>query len=361
MRIESLSNATVRDVAAAAGVSLRTVCRVLNGSEDALRAETRTRVLAAAEKLRYVPNASAKAVRRGHSGGIALLLSSDLQRSYLPEALLDGIQEKLRAHDLHMTVAAVPDPQLTDEAVVPKFLRQWMADGLLVNYTIRIPPALVSRIERLRIPAVWINIRRKTDCVYIDDFHAARRLTEYLWRLGHRRIAYVDYHNDLSAPQDWHYSAVDRCRGYEQAMATAGLTARVLRQDGQLPVRRKIEAAVMLLKAPDRPTAIITYSPGRTTLPIHLAAVAHCGLRVPEDLSLTTFSPFAEDDVGVAMTKMLLPEREMGREAVAMLLRKIGRRGAQPSRCLAATLVEGESTAPPPRERSKGRGERVDG
>ena len=347
MKIESPSKATVRDVAVAAGVSLRTVCRALNGTPAPLRDETRDRVLAAARKLGYRPNAAAKAVRRGRSGGIALLLSSDLKRSYLPEALLDGMQEELRAHDLHMTVAAVPDPQLTDEAVVPKFLRQWMADGLLVNYTVRVPPALASLIEHLRIPAVWINIRRPADCVYADEFAAARRLTEYLLRLGHRRIAYVDYHSDLSAPKDWHYSTTDRCRGYERAMAKAGLKACVLRQDGMLPVRRKIEAAAAFLRSPKRPTAVIAYSPGCTALPVHLAAVAHCGLRVPEDLSLTTFSPSEADDVGVAMTKMLLPEREMGREAVAMLLRKIRRPGPQPSRRLAAELVEGESTAAP--------------
>ena len=338
---------TVREVAKAAGVSLRTVCRVLNGTVAPVRAETRDRVMAAARQLGYRPNAAAKAVRRGRSGGIALLLSSDLQRSYLPEALLDGIQEQLRAHDLHMTVAAVPDPQLTDETVIPKFLRQWMADGLLVNYTVRVPPDLRAIIEDMHIPAVWLNVRRPADCVYIDEHAAARQVTEHLLGIGHRRIAYVDYHSDVSAPDDWHYSTTDRCRGYEQAMIKAGATPRVMREDGILPVRRKIEAAVALLKAPGRPTAVVAYSPGQTTLPVHLAAVAHCGLRVPEDLSLVTFSPFAADEVGVAMTKMLLPEREMGREAVEMLLRKIRQPGPQPSRCLAATLVEGESAAPP--------------
>ena len=344
----SISKITVRDVAETAGVSLRTVCRVLNGTVAPIRAETRSRVLAAAQKLDYRPNTAAKTMRDGRFGGIALLLSSDRHRSYLPEVLFGGIQEQLRTHDLHMTVAAMPDQQLTDKTLVPKFLRQWMADGLLVNYTVRVPPDLVSLIERLRIPAVWINVRQKTDCVYIDDWMAARRLTEYLLRRGHRRIAYVDYHNDPVARNVGHYSVVDRCRGYEQAMTKAGLTPRVIRQDGCWSERQKIESAVAWLQAPDRPTAVVAYSPGRTTLPVHLAAVAHCGLRVPRDLSLVTFSPFVEDDVGVAMTKMMLPEREMGREAVELLRRKMERPGPQPSRCLTATLVEGDSTASPP-------------
>ena len=338
---------TVREVAEVAGVSLRTVCRILNGTTSLHRPETCDRVLAAADQLGYRPNASAKAVRSGRSGGIALLLSSDLHRSYLPEALFEGIQSGIRAHDLHLTVATVPDPQLTDERVVPKFLRQWMADGLLVNYTMSVPPALLSLIDRLRIPSVWINIRRETDCVYADDFRSARRLTEYLLQLGHRRVAYVDYHTDPSSSDALHYSAVDRRSGYELAMANAGLSARVVRQDSMWPERLKIESATALLKSPDRPTAIVAYSPGRSTLPVHLAAVAHCGLRIPEDLSLATFSPFMDDEVGVTMTKMLLPEREMGQEAVEMVLRKIERGGAEPSQCLAATLVEGESTAPP--------------
>ena len=334
------------DVAEAAGVSLRTVCRILNGTTAPHRAETRDRVLAAAARLGYVPNASAKAVRRGRSGGIALLLSSDRKRSYLPETLLDGIQEQLRAHDLHMTVAAMPDPQLTDENLVPKFLRQWMADGLLVNYTMRIPPVLVSMIERLRVPSVWINVCRAADCVYADDLDSARRLTDYLIALGHRRIAYVDYHNDPTVVDAVHYSAVDRLRRYEKAMAKAGLAPRVMRQDSMWSEPRRIADAARFLTQSDRPTAIVAYSPGRTALPIHLAAIAHCRLRVPRELSLTTFSPSADDEIGVAMTKMLLPEREMGREAVEMLLRKIRRPGSQPSQCLPAALIEGESTAP---------------
>ena len=347
MTAESPAKPTVREVAELAGVSLRTVCRILNGTTSLHRPETCERVLAAAAQLGYRPNASAKAVRSGRSGGIALLLSSDLHRSYLPEALFEGIQAGIRAHDLHLTVATVPDPQLTDERVVPKFLRQWMADGLLVNYTIGVPPALLSLIDRLCIPSVWINTRHETDCVYADDFRSARRLTEYLLQIGHRRIAYVDYHTDPSSVEAQHYSAVDRCCGYELAMANAGLAAQVVRQDCMWSERRRIESAVALLKSPDRPTAIVAYSPGRTTLPLHLAAVAHCGLRVPGDLSLTTFSPFVDDEVGVTMTKMLLPEREMGQEAVEMVLRKITQRGVEPSKCLAATMVMGESTASP--------------
>lgn len=344
---DSPARSTVKEIAEAAGVSLRTVCRILNGSPAPHRAETRARVLAESARLGYRPNAAAKAVRNGRSGGIALLLSSDLHRSYLPEALFEGIQSGIREHDLHLTVATVPEPQIQDQQLVPKFLRQWMADGLLVNYTIGVPPALTSMIAALRMPAVWINIRRETDCVYADDFNSAWRLTEYLLQLGHRRIAYADYHSAASSTDGLHYSTVDRCRGYEQAMASAGLVPRVVREDGMLPERQKIESAVALLKSPDRPTAIVAYSPGVTILPIHLAAVARCGLRVPEDLSLATFSPYVVDQVGVEMTKMLLPEQAMGREAVAMLLRKIGRPGPQPSQCLAATLVKGESTAPP--------------
>lgn len=348
MIAESPAKKTVRDVAELAGVSLRTVCRILNGTTSLHRPETCECVLAAAAQLGYRPNALAKAVRSGRSGGIALLLSSDLHRSYLPEALFEGIQAGIRAHDLHLTVATVPDPQLTDERVVPKFLRQWMADGLLVNYTISVPPALVSLIDRLRIPSVWVNIQRQTDCVYADDLNASRQLTEYLISIGHRRIAYVDFHSDASSDEGLHYSTVDRCRGYEQAMAAAGLIARVIRQDGRLPERQRIEAATALLKSPDRPTAVVAYSPGMTAMPLHLAAVAHCRLRVPEDLSLATFSPFVCDQVGVTMTKMLLPEREMGQEAIEMVLRKIKRRGTEPSMRLAATMVMGESTAPPP-------------
>lgn len=338
---------TIQQVAAESGVSFRTVSRVLSGTGETHAPATCERVQAVARRLGYVPNTTARAVRSGRFDAVALLLSIDPDRSYLPQALLEGIQEELRKYDIHLTLATLTDRQLTDEGLLPKCLRQWMADGFLINYTHRIPVKLPEIVARFRIPSVWTNTRQKTDCVFFDDFDAARRLTRHLLELGHRRIAYVDFHN--SGPGEMlHYSATDRCRGYLETLNGAGIPPTVVRQEQALNEGERIARAGQILSAPDRPTAVVAYSPGRCVLPLYLAAVTRCGLSVPQDLSLATFSPNAEDEIGIAITKMLLPEREMGQRAVELLRKKIGRRvGPQPSLCLGATLVQGETAAAP--------------
>lgn len=341
------SRATLAAVAEQAGLSIRTVSRILTGTGECHAPATSDRVRRLAARLGYVPNATARAMRSGRFGALALLLSSDANRSYLPPELLAGIQDELRRHDLHLTMSSVSDEQLSEGPSLPKFLRQQLADGLLVNYTHRVPAALDRLVRRLTMPVVWINNAKESDAVCFDDRGAARVLTDHLLALGHRRIAYADFHNDGSELER-HFSAVDRRRGYEEAMRAAGREPRVAMTDRPFRDADRLAAATALLAGPDRPTAVIGYSPGRCALPLYLTATVRLRLRVPGDLSLCTFSPLAEDELGFVPTKMRLPEHDLGREAVAMVLRKVSAPDApSPSLRLAARLVEGESTSPP--------------
>jgi LacI family transcriptional regulator len=342
--------ATLEEVAAAAGVSRNTVSRVLNGKTKAVWpsiAERAERIRRAAAKLGYRPHGAARAMSRGRFGCAALLLSTEPGRSTLPKALLDGVHDALVRHDMHLTVARLPDEKLTSEGFVPKVLREWTADGLLINYNRDIPQKMVGLIERHSLPAIWLNCKRKSDCVHPDDLGAGRMATEHLIALGHRMIAYVHYSPADEEPR--HYSEVDRQAGYEKAMRSAGLAPRVLR-----PAPREGELDLLGFTRPwlsgrDRPTAVVAY--GHPSLVQYAAATM--GLRVPDDLSVVCFAERRPDALGSRVTTAIVPAFEMGSEGVEMLIQKLKRpKKALAPRVVPARIGEGATTAPPPKVRS---------
>jgi DNA-binding LacI/PurR family transcriptional regulator len=241
------------------------------------------------------------------------------------------MHDALEEHHVHLNVAFLPDERLTDPAYVPRILREWTSDGLLVNYNKLLPPGLERVIAESSIPAVWLNHKRPTDACRPDDFAAGREATHALLALGHRRVAYCSF-SYLHDSQ--HYSEVDRRDGYLSAMSEAGLQAQLVDRyagaAGGYAGRTALWAE--LLSAPDRPTAVIAY--GGTASVNIVRAAERIGLRVPDGLSLATFGGsvvYAGQDIDT----WLVPEARMGREAVEMLLAKIADPGRPlPTRAL---------------------------
>src|SRR5579883_3270772 len=97
--------ATLKQIARETGVSIKTVSRILSGHSDLHRPETRERVLKAAQDLGYLFNSSARALRQGRFGCIALVLSADLVFSMTPTGLVGGILDACAAERLHLTLA----------------------------------------------------------------------------------------------------------------------------------------------------------------------------------------------------------------------------------------------------------------
>lgn len=340
--------ATLQDVADRAGVSLNTASRILSGQIKGLRRDAVARselVQRIAQELNYRPNSFAKAMRRGHFGGIALLLSTQQSRSYLPPHLLEGIEKALLGRDLHLTLTSLPDEVLTHDEVVPKILRQSMADGLLINYTHHIPQPMIDLIERNGIPCVWLNTDRREDCVRPDDETAAWTATRAFLDRGHRRIAFVHaYQADPSNVA--HYSVAARLAGYSRAMTEAGLKPLALWEQHQTESATRTAVIAQWLAEPDRPTAALTYSPNSAVGLI--VGAWKLGLRVPEDFSIVTFAEASNSDLGFAVATMVLPELEMGRRAVEMLERKIDAPTQRfPTELVPFTFIQGQSIAHP--------------
>jgi DNA-binding LacI/PurR family transcriptional regulator len=340
---------TLTEIARHLDVNVGTVSRVLNdkAAQGRISDELAERVRRAARKLGYVPNASARATRTGHFNCAALLLSTIAGRSYLPHGLLDGLHDGLARHNLHLTIAKVPDSELNNPEYLPKFLRTLMADGLLINYTNNLPPHLVEAARHGRIPAVWINTIRPADCVYTDSRAAAVRATEHLINLGHRRIAYLDAGWIRDSNGELHYSVGDRLAGYRQAMNAAGMAPIELRYEiGKLSFNDEIQRARAWIRQHNRPTALLCYWHNALAGLVRAAWLE--GLRLPRDLSIATFGGEAARGSALRVSTMVEPEYEVGRHATEVLLRKMAKpRSKQPPRVLGFAWHDQGTCVPP--------------
>jgi DNA-binding LacI/PurR family transcriptional regulator len=305
---------TMQQIAKRVGVSPVAVSYAL-ADKPGVGERTRQRILRTAVQMGYRTNIAARSTRTGRFGAVALLISTEPNRSTLPDLLMRGVIAGLDELDLQLMITMLPDEKLSNEGFVPRILRHSMSDGLLINYTDNMPQKMIELIHDHHVPSVWMNSKLAEDAVYPDDIQAGRLATEHLLALGHRRIAFAEY------SRSGHYSIGDRYAGYAQAMQTAGLQAQQLGLEA-VPAGERVAYSRQWLSAPDRPSAVIAYG-GGTSDPICHAAVS-LGLRLPVDLSIVHFggqwiSRFAD----LRFTTVVVPEEAVGREAVAMLDRKI--------------------------------------
>lgn len=341
--------ATIQDVARRAGVSKATVSYVLNGRETSVRITeaTRERVYAAVRALNYHPNANARALNHKRTDAIALVMqyarmfsgwsgfTNEMMRGASEAAFRSGYDLMLQTREkpgLEQEVATLTDGRV-DGALLLRDVDDRLADTLLAR---GFPCVLM--FSRSDNPDQWL-----VDC---DDVLGGRMATEYLLRLGHRRILHLAGARRSAAAQD-------RRRGYEQALCDAGIEPRA-----ELCVEITFAGAdygpvADLLQAPDRPTAVFAWSDETA---VRLMTLARgLGLRVPEDLSVVGFdSTDFCDHTDPPLTSLRQPVREMAALALEMLVQQIrGEEVAQTRRYFTPVLDE-RCSCMPPAEHSQG-------
>ncbi len=342
--------ATLDDIAAEAGLSKMTVARILNGQNKEIwpsSAQRGKRVRQIAQRLNYRPNAAAKAIRTGHFGNITLILATARTRSGLPMGLFEGIMSALDQAGLHMFVARMSDQRLTDDQYVPKILTQLNSDGLLLDFHTAVPPAMLELIDRHRVPSVWLNFNQPNNAVRPDDRDAGVRAVKTLLTAGHRRIAFVDWSYRLAITAGTlHYSKEDRMAGYRQAMQEAGLSPEFIFGGDQETPTMFLDRLKQLLTSPGRPSAMICYGGGEMQS-LYLAATA-LGMVIPRDLSAVVFGAEPYKAPGLSATTLLVPDEQVGRRGVGMLLRRMqSPEKSYPSLAVPFEWVEGNSVAAP--------------
>ncbi len=338
---------TVKDVAQACGLSLSSVIHILGGREQRYREETCRRVNEAAQRLGYRRNSSARAMRSGRFDCVTLLMSAHPDATLLRQAAIEGVCDALAGHEMHLNIARLPNATLGDEALVPKLLREWTADGLLVAFATHIPPQMITRIEASRLPCVWIRSKRDNDCLFLDEQDAARQAVGHLIEWGHRRIAFADYTFGSETHRGDHYGISEFEASYCHCMNQAGLASRVIRESDRVDREDRVARWVDVLSKRNRPTAVV--APPSTAMPLLTAALT-LGLRIPADLSIITQGERIHNETGIALTTLTIPEYEIGHQSASMLVKRIRGVGLPLPPCrIPFTLETAGSCAPPPK------------
>jgi len=333
----AVEQVTLRRVAETAGVSPMTVSNVIRG-RGRVSAETGARVREVAERLGYRPNRSARSVRAGRTGNIALISSRHEERSILSAAILKGIHRELARYRLHFSFGELDDARLTDPEALRGVLEAFSADGLLINYKWQTPSAFFELVDRLALPAVWLADRRRHDAVFPDIGAGVGEATRRLVARGHRRIALVQPERiRRPATGHVHYSAVDGRRGYEKVLRRAGLS----------PERIDEAALAGRLAGRDRPTGLVcqgAHAAARSRL-----KAAEAGLAVPEALSIVAVAHETGHQLGLPFAQVVMPASSVGEQAVRMLVRKIEAPGEHLASCaVPMPWRPGPTLAPPP-------------
>jgi len=356
-RREQPGQATLGDVARAAGVSRATAARVLGGYGSASPA-ARARVEAAAGELRYRPNALARSMKSGTTRTLGVVVS-DIQLAFFAGAVR-GIADAARAEDFEVILANSDEDLALERAAVGVFVEK-RVDGLIVAPAEpRSVGHLVEAQER-GIPVVLLDRGARgihCDVVVVDNLRAARNSVRHLVRLGHRRIAIVvEDRTALTAAEavrarprpDAGMTSAIREAGWAAALREAGLPVtddliRGARYD-RVDARRAMTTA---LRLPDRPTAVVTTDETMTLGAID--AIQEAGLEIPRDISLVAF-----DDgpwttlVRPPLTVVAQPVHELGVTATQRLLGRVAGDEGPPETVVLTTsfVVRGSTGAPP--------------
>ncbi|WP_138415755.1 LacI family DNA-binding transcriptional regulator [Sinomonas gamaensis] len=328
-RGQTAKEATVADVARAAGVSKAQAARALGGY-GAVSEQVLSLVVAAAEQLGYRPNQLAKSMTTGRSNSIGVIVG-DIENAHFGLALR-GISDEVR--DAGYTVVLVntdEDPE-AEAGAVQELLQQRVAGLIVAPCSSTETAHLESAQERGRAVVLFDRGIHglALDTVRVDFADVALQVGRVLLDAGHRRVGYV---SSLRIPEPYEHGmdlglspVADRVGGIERAYREAGaewdasLVKLNAASDDTLAA-----ACAELLDQPEPATAVVC-SDSLIALGV-LGQIKRRGLRIPDDISVVAYDDFLWTElVEPPLTVVAQPVYDMGREAARVLLRRLGHR-----------------------------------
>lgn len=330
---------TIRDVATTAGVSIKTVSRVLN-NEPFVKDSTRLKVLAAIDELGYVASLPARRLASGQSFTIGLIFHNAswhyllaVQRGVLDTARKSGYSTLLHSCDICSDA---------DAKEILNLVRQKVVDGFIFTPPVDNASDLIQDLQDLQVPFVRLTpVDQDSPLPFVTttDLRGAYEMTQYLISLGHRKIGFIH------GPQEQR-AGHERFNGYQQAMADAGLlidTDLIIQGDDHF--ESGTLATQELLKSRNMPTAIFCNNDEMAAGCI--SAIFEAGLMVPQDISVVGFdnAPLASQ-IWPPLTTVNQPIYELAEMATHLLISIL--KGDQPTelcQVLKTELIIRKSTA----------------
>jgi LacI family transcriptional regulator len=293
MAKEQKRRKTIHDVAAGAGVSMKTVSRVFN-REPKVRDATRDKVFATARSLGYAPNISARRLAARRSFIVGLLYRDDDVNHYIPDiqhGALDACRDRGYNLLLHPCQGKIGDAARE----IQELARQAVLDGFIVTPPLADSLTLIEELTRIRVPFVRVSQLHRGELspsVAVGDRLGAYRMTEYLASLGHCKIGFIVGSENQGA-------SIDRLQGFREAIEKLGLEReRAWIRQGDFTFESGSRCMTELLAIKRRPTAVFA---SNDDMAAGALLVAHRrGYEVPDEISIVGF-----DDI--AMSQRLWP------------------------------------------------------
>jgi LacI family transcriptional regulator, galactose operon repressor len=308
---------TSQDVADLAGVSRTTVSLVLNEVEGiSISSETRQKVRDAANKLGYIPNATAQALATRRAKAIGLVMTRSPHHiasdTFLPQ-ILGGLLDIIKQHKFRLLIESVDEEH--QDQVYLELARAKRIDGMIL-LTPRIDDAALRRLDEIDTFTVVMGklVDSNLCSVDVDNQLAARKATQYLIDIGHTRIACI-----ANAPASFS-SAYERVLGYKDALLAAGIIPEddMIRYADFDP-QSGFDSMQSLLASGKEMTAVFVASDNVAMGA--KSALREAGLRIPDDISIMGFDdiPWAQYS-DPPLTTIRLPAQKLASEACLLLL-----------------------------------------
>ncbi len=308
---------TIRDVAAAAGVSHQTVSRVLNDRPDVAE-ETRDRIWQIIEELNYQPSAIARSLTRQRSLTLGIVTAG---LKYVgPSRTLNGITRQAEDLGYSLLLKQLPDFLTNNVRPLLSSLLERRVDGVIWA----VPEVgdnrawLEDQLHGLSVPVVFLTMRARSgvSIVAIDNYTGGRLAAEHLLEHGHQNIGHI------SGPMDW-WEAQQRKAGWRDALLAAGVAEADLHaEEGTWSSASGAQAIDRLLASYPEMDAVFVAN-DQMALGV-LQTACRRGIRVPEDLAVVGFDGLSDAaHYWPPLTTVHQDLRNLGCTAVRELVRAI--------------------------------------
>jgi DNA-binding LacI/PurR family transcriptional regulator len=329
---------TIRDVAKAAGVSTATVSNVLNKTGK-VGQSTHRLVLSAVKRLGYVPNAHARHLA-SHTGRTLGIIVSDIENPFFPE-VIKGFETRARqlGYDAILSDTSY-DPHRTREAAERMMEHQVRGVAIMTS---EMSLKLIHELARRKIAVTFLDlapVREYMSNLRIDYFSGVEQIVQYLYKNGHRRIAFVAGRHGLK-------SNVVRLQAYEKCMRALGLEPGPV-LPGDLRFEGGLAAGLAIADLSPRPTAVMTIN-DLTAVGV-IKGLLKAGCRVPEDISITGFDKTRLAEYSNPSITTVDIHREILGQMAADALHELSSSASPHGReyQIGAELIIGDSSGPAP-------------
>lgn len=334
--------ANIKDIAAKCGLSVSTISKALNGYTDISR-ETKQKVIKAAEECGYLPNSMARALKTNRTHNIGVLFAdearSGLKQEYFA-AVLDAFKAEAEQNSYDLTFISHNMDFNTHPMSFLEHCKYRNFDGICIACVDFQNPEVLELVNS-DFPVVTIDhVFNNHTSINSANVANMGELVRYIYRMGHRKIAYV--HGRKSAVTE------QRLTSFCRTMQDFGVTVpqEYLILSAYHDIQPTKNAVRQLLALPDRPTCILM--PDDYAALGGIEAIEAAGLRIPEDISIAGYD-------GIPLSQMMRPKlttirqdtERMGREAAIRLIEQIENplTTIVESLTVEGTLIPGQSVA----------------